>query len=164
MEVASDRLLKKIKKGVDIAQVARVTAAFSKYNIMVHAYLMFGFPTQTDQETIDSLEIVKQLFENNCIQSAFWHQFTTTIHSPIGKNPSEFDIEIIGPQFEGFAQNDLYHNDLTGAEHHIYKDGLNKALHNYLNGVGFEINLQDWFEFEVKPTIHPPNLIKEFLS
>ncbi len=164
LEVASDRLLKKIKKGVDIAQVARVTAAFSKYNIMVHAYLMYGFPTQTEQETIDSLEVVKQLFQNNCIQSAFWHQFTTTVHSPIGQNPSEFDIEITGPKFEGFAKNDLYHNDSTGTAHHLYKDGLNKALHSYLNGVGFDIHLQDWFDFKVKPTVIPSNLIEGFLK
>ena len=164
LEVASDRLLKKMKKGVDIAQVARVTTAFAKHNIMVHAYLMFGFPTQTEQETIDSLEIVRQLFESKCIQSAFWHQFTTTVHSPIGVNPDEFDIKITGPKFEGFAENDLHHEDPTGAQHHLYKAGLNQALHNYLNGIGFEINLQDWFEIDVVPTIHPPNLIEGFLK
>jgi len=164
LEVASDRLLKKIKKGVDIAQVAKVTHNFSKFGIMTHAYLMYGFPTQTEQETIDSLEIVRQLFENDCIQSAFWHQFTTTIHSPIGKNPSDFDIEIIGPKFEGFAQNDLYHVDKKGAEHHIYKEGLNLALHNYLNGIGFELSMQDWFNFKVPKTTHNPNyIVKQLL-
>ncbi len=164
LEVASDRLLKKMKKGVDIAQVSRVTNAFSSQGIMVHAYLMYGFPTQTDQETIDALEIVRQLFESNCIQSAFWHQFTTTIHSPVGKNPSEFDIEITGPEFKGFAQNDLYHNDKKGANHTIYKSGLNLALHNYLNNAGFEIDLQEWFDFEILPTTHHPGLIAGFLN
>ncbi len=163
LEVASDRLLKKMKKGVDVAQVARVTSTFSKYNIMVHAYLMFGFPTQTDQETIDSLEIVRQLFENNCIQSAFWHQFTTTVHSPIGMNPEEFEIKITGPVFKGFAQNDLYHNDPKGTNHYLYKEGLNKALHNYLNGIGFEINLQHWFNFGIVPTTLSPHFIADSL-
>lgn len=163
LEVASDRLLKKIKKGVDVAQVAKVTHNFSKFGIMTHAYLMYGFPTQTKQETIDSLEIVRQLFENNCIQSAFWHQFTTTIHSPIGQNPSDFDIEITGPKFEGFAQNDLYHLDKKGTEHHKFKKGLNLALHNYLNGIGFELSMQDWFEFEVPKTTHSPNCIRAIL-
>jgi hypothetical protein len=164
LEVASDRLLKKINKGVDIAQVARVTNAFSQYGIMVHAYLMYGFPTQTEQETIDALEIVRQLFETNCIQSAFWHQFTTTIHSPIGKNPSAFDIEITGPEFEGFAQNDLYHNDPKGTNHQQYKTGLNLALHNYLNGIGLELSLQDWFDFDIPDTEHPTDLIATYLS
>lgn len=164
LEVASDRLLAKMKKGVDIAQVARVTHNFSKNSIMVHAYLMYGFPTQTEQETIDSLEVVKQLFEINCIQSAFWHQFTTTVHSPVGKNPQEFGIEITGPVFEGFAQNDLYHKDPQGANHPKYTKGLNLALHNYLNGTGFKEELQNWFDFPVLPTSHSKDLIESFLS
>ena len=163
LEVASDRLLKKMKKGVDIGQVARVTNAFAQHGVMVHAYLMYGFPTQTEQETIDSLEVVRQLFENNCIQSAFWHQFTTTVHSPIGVNPEEFDITITGPAFEGFAQNDLWHEDPKGADHTKYKTGLNLALHNYLNGVGFDMDLQEWFDFDIEPTVHVHNMIEGFL-
>ncbi len=163
LEVASDRLLKKMKKGVDIGQVARVGKHFANNEIMVHAYLMYGFPTQTEQETIDSLEVVRQLFEENCIKSAFWHQFTTTIHSPIGKNPEEFEIEITGSEFQGFAQNDLTHIDPTGANHPKYTKGLNLALDNYLNGVGYELNLQAWFDFEIPKTNHPKDLIKGFL-
>ena len=163
LEVASDRLLKKMKKGVDIGQVARVTKAFSDNNIMVHAYLMYGFPTETAQETIDSLEVVRQLFENNCIQSAFWHQFTTTVHSPIGKNPEEFDIKITGPKFKGFAQNDLTHKDPTGTNHTTFTKGLNLALNDYLNGVGFDKNIQEWFDFEVHETSHEKKLVKRFL-
>lgn len=164
LEVASDRLLAKMKKGVDIAQVTRVTHHFFKNNIMVHAYLMYGFPTQTEQETIDSLEVVRQLFEKNCIQSAFWHMFTTTVHSPIGKNPEAFGIQITGPAFEGFAQNDLYHEDPQGANHTKYTKGLNLALHNYLNKAGFNKELQHWFSFSIPKTNHPKDLIESFLS
>ncbi|PCI94597.1 MAG: radical SAM protein [Flavobacteriales bacterium] len=164
LEVASDRLLTKMKKGVDIAQVARVTNSFSKYGVMVHAYLMYGFPTETEQETIDSLEVVRQLFENNCIQSAFWHQFTTTVHSPIGKNPSEFDIKITGPKFKGFAQNDLTHKDPTGAKHQNYTKGLNRALNSYLNSTGFDVEIGEWFGFDTAPTTLPKNLINGCLA
>ena len=48
LEVASDRLLQLMKKGVTVEQVARVTRAFTDAGIMVHAYLMYGFPTETD--------------------------------------------------------------------------------------------------------------------
>jgi hypothetical protein len=164
LEVASDRLLAKMKKGVDIAQVTRVTHNFSEQNILVHAYLMYGFPTQTEQETIDSLEVVRQLFDINCIQSAFWHQFTTTIHSPIGKNPEEFGIKITGPVFEGFAQNDLDHADPEGADHPKYTNGLNLALNDYLNRAGLNDELQNWFDFSVLPTTHSEDLIESFLS
>ena len=164
LEVAADRLLTKMKKGVDIGQVARVTNDFAEQNIMVHAYLMYGFPTETEQETIDSLEVVRQLFENGCIHSAFWHKFTTTVHSPIGKNPVEFDITITGPEFKGFAQNDLTHEDPTGAEHTLYTDGLNLALNDYLNGLGLDISVHEWFDFKVPNTTLPPNLIGGFLE
>jgi radical SAM superfamily enzyme YgiQ (UPF0313 family) len=164
LEVASDRLLAKMKKGVDIAQVTRVTHNFSEQGILVHAYLMYGFPSQTEQETIDSLEVVRQLFQKNCVQSAFWHQFTTTIHSPIGQNPHDFGINITGPVFEGFAQNDLWHEDPLGADHPIYTKGLNGALDKYLNSLGFEKELQHWFDFPVLPTSHSENLIETFLS
>lgn len=164
LEVASDRLLEKMSKGVDIGQVAKVTKAFSDNNIMVHAYLMYGFPTETEQETIDSLEVVRQLFENNCIQSAFWHQFTTTAHSPIGKNPDAFGIKIVGPIFKGFAENDLYHKDPTGAKHELYGRGLNLALNNYLNGLGFDVNLSEWFDFKVVKTKVKRDLIKQAIS
>lgn len=164
LEVASDRLLAKMKKGVDIAQVTRVTHNFSENKIMVHAYLMYGFPTQTEQETIDSLDVVKQLFERNCIQSAYWHQFTTTIHSPIGQEPQDFGITISGPIFEGFAQNDLYHQDLQGADHPKYTKGLNLALHNYLNRTGFDKETQHWFDFPVPVTSQPAGLIDGFLA
>ena len=164
LEVASDRLLSKMKKGVDIAQVARVTNNFSRNNIMVHAYLMYGFPTQTEQETIDSLEVVKQLFEANCIQSAYWHQFTTTVHSPIGKNPDEFGIEVTGPVFKGFAQNDLYHKDPQGANHPKYTKGLNLALNAYLNKADFKKEMQHWFDFSVPNTSHSKGLIESFLD
>jgi hypothetical protein len=53
---------------------------------MVHCYLMYGYPTQTVQETVDSLEMV-QLFEAGVLQSGFWHQFAMTAHSPVGIHP-----------------------------------------------------------------------------
>ena len=87
LEVASDRLLELMKKGVTVEQVARVTRAFTDAGVMVHAYLMYGFPTETMQDTVDALERVRQLFAAGCIQSAYWHRFTATAHSPIGLNP-----------------------------------------------------------------------------
>jgi radical SAM superfamily enzyme YgiQ (UPF0313 family) len=164
LEVASDRLLKKMKKGVDIAQVARVTKAFKDNGILVHAYLMYGFPTQTEQETIDALEVVRQLFDNDCLDSAFWHRFTCTIHSPIGQAPSEFDIEITGPEFEGFAQNDLTHIDLTGADHGLYTIGLNTALEAYLEGNELEKAVSDWFDIEVPTTKVDETLVSQSIA
>jgi hypothetical protein len=163
LEVASDRLLKLMQKGVTVAQVAQVCESFTQAGIMVHAYLMYGFPTQTAQETIDSLEMVRQLFEQGVLQSGFWHQFAMTAHSPVGLDPDAYQVKRVGPHFGGFADNDLYHDDPTGTTHELFSDGLKTSLFNYMHGVGFEIPLVEWFDFETPPTSIPPNYIQEAL-
>ncbi len=164
LEVASDRLLKLMDKGVSIEQVAKVTRNFSNTGVLVHAYLMYGFPTQTAQETIDSLEVVRQLFENGCIQSGFWHLFTATAHSPVGLNPKKFDIKITGPKFEGFADNDLFHLDIKGTKHFKFSEGLKTSLYNFMNGAGFDWDTREWFSFKTPQSTIPPNLIYNYLS
>ena len=151
LEVASDRLLQLIKKGVSVAQVAKVTRNFTEAGIMVHAYLMYGFPTQTVQETVDSMEMVRQMFEMGVLQSAFWHQFAMTAHSPVGLNPIEFGVTPVIKEI-GFANNDIEFTDQTNIDHSKFGYGLRKSLFNYMHGINFEIPLQDWFDFKIPPT------------
>ncbi len=155
LEVASDRLLKLIDKGVSVEQVAKVTRNFTEAGIMVHSYLMYGFPTQTVQETVDSLEMVRQLFEMGVLQSGFWHQFSMTAHSPIGISPEEFGVK---PEKKKilFANNDIDFIDETGIDHSKFGFGLKKSLFNFMHGINFEMPLQDWFDFKIPNTnIHP---------
>ncbi len=149
LEVASDRLLKLINKGVTVEQVAKVAHAFSSAGILVHSYLMYGFPTQTVQETVDSLERVRQLFESGCIQSAFWHRFSATIHSPIGRNPEQYGIVLHPPKNITFATNDVEFTDSTGVDHDALAHGLNKALYNFMHGIGLEEDVRFWFDTQV---------------
>jgi radical SAM superfamily enzyme YgiQ (UPF0313 family) len=164
LEVASDRLLNLINKGVSVAQMARVTDNFTRVGIMVHAYLMYGFPTQTARETIDSLEVVRQLFEAGVVQSGFWHQFALTSHSPIGLNPSQFKVKIENKGSGTFANNDLIHSDPTGVRHELFSEGLKKSLYNFMHGIGFELPLQDWFDFKVPRTSILPKYIKQTID
>jgi hypothetical protein len=160
LEVASPRLLKLINKGVDIDQVAKVTKAFRNAGIFVHAYLMYGFPTETTQETIDSLEVVRSLFANECIDSGFWHRFVCTVHSPIGKNPEKFGITLHPPNAPKngiFAVNTVPFHDPTNTDHDKLGKGLRKALYNYMHGIGIDDDLQTWFDFKIphaRPTAH----------
>ncbi len=163
LEVASDRLLKLMKKGVTVEQVARVTHAFTEAGIMVHSYLMYGFPTQTVQETVDSLERVRQLFAAGCLQSAFWHRFTATIHSPVGKNPGEYGIELL-PKPSTFARNEVAFLDPVGADHDGLHPGLKKALYNYMHGVGLEEDVRGWFDFPVPKARVSAKLIESALQ
>ena len=152
LEVASDRLLKLIDKGVTVEQVAKVTRNFTEAGIMVHAYLMYGYPTQTIQETIDSLEMVRQLFELGVLQSGFWHQFAMTAHSPVGMFPEKFGV-VKETELQGsFANNDINYIDQTGINHDKFSLGLKKSLFNFMHGIYFDYPLQDWFEFKIPNT------------
>nr|WP_315194473.1 radical SAM protein [uncultured Aquabacterium sp.] len=154
LEVASDRLLKLMQKGVSVEQVARVTHAFADAGIMVHAYLMYGFPTQTVQDTVDALEYVRQLFENGCIHSGFFHRFACTVHSPVGLNPQAYGIELV-PLPEGtFARNDVGFVDPTGVDHDRLGQALKKAIYNFMHGILLDQDVRAWFDIKVpKPTV-----------
>ncbi len=164
LEVASDRLLALIQKGITVAQVARVNKHFTEAGIMVHAYLMYGFPTQTAQETIDSLEMVRQMFEAGILQSAFWHQFAMTAHSPVGLEPDKYKVKKETEAIGSFANNDIVHTDPTGADHDSFSYGLKKSLLNYMHGACFDYPLQKWFEFKVPKTTVPPDYIVKALE
>jgi radical SAM superfamily enzyme YgiQ (UPF0313 family) len=146
LEVASDRLLKLMQKGVTVEQVARVTRAFTDAGIMVHAYLMYGFPSETVQETIDALERVRQLFEAGCLQSAYWHRFSATAHSPVGLHPERYGITLRPLPTITFAHNDVAFDDPVGADHDLLGVGLRKALYNYMLGLGLDSDVRTWFE------------------
>jgi hypothetical protein len=157
LEVASDRLLKLMQKGVSVEQVARVTKSFTDAGVLVHAYLMYGFPTQTVQDTVDALEYVRQLFENGCIQSGFFHRFTCTVHSPVGQDPDAYGIRLLPLPEVSFAKNDIGFVDPTGVDHDHLGRGLRKAIYNYMHGVGVETDVRQWFELPKgqcpKPTV-----------
>lgn len=164
LEVASDRLLKLIEKGVTVEQVARVTRNFTEAGIMVHAYLMYGYPTQTIQETVDSLEMVRQLFEAGILQSGFWHQFAMTAHSPVGLYPERFGVVKETEAIGTFANNDINYTDKTGIDHNKFSFGLKKSLFNFMHGICFDYELQDWFDFKIPRTKIPKDFIEKALN
>ena len=164
IETASDRLLKKMKKGVNIEQAANVCHHFTQTGIMVHAYLMYGFPGQTGRETIDALEVVRQFFELGILQSGFWHRFALTIHSPVYSNPDSFGITLNDKPLHPFANNEWKYTEKEARHHEHFDDGLRTAQYNYMKGVGFEQALNTWFRQSPPKTSHPPTLVKQFIK
>jgi radical SAM superfamily enzyme YgiQ (UPF0313 family) len=163
LEVASDRLLALMQKGVTVEQVARVTKSFSEAGILVHAYLMYGFPTQTVQDTVDALEYVRQLFENGCIQSGFFHRFTCTTHSPVGQNPAAYGVELLPMPDVSFAKNDILFHDPSGVDHDQLGLGLKKAIYNYMHGLGLEQDVRSWFDLP-QGRCPKPKVPRSFIS
>ena len=164
LESASNRLLRLMDKGVSVEQVARVTKAFSDAGVLVHAYLMYGFPTQTAAETIDSLERVRQLFVAGCLDSAYWHRFSATAHAPIGLHPERYGIRLLAAPDAPFARNDLAFEDPTGCDHAALGKGLEKAVYNYMHGLGLDDDVRAFFEQEVPKARVPRQLVRRALA
>ncbi len=163
LEVASDRLLKRMQKGVSVAQVARVTKGFADAGILVHAYLMYGFPTQTVQDTVDALEYVRQLFENGCLHSGFFHRFACTVHSPVGQHPQDYGIQLRPLPPGSFARNDVGFIDPTGTDHDALGLGLKKALYNYMHGIALDEDVRAWFS-HIKGKVPRPTVARGYIA
>jgi hypothetical protein len=173
LETVSNRLLRLMRKGVTVEEAARVTKAFTGAGILVHAYLMYDFPTQTAQETIDALEQVRHLFAAGCIQSAYWHRFALTVHSPMARNPKRYGIRLLPMRRSTFARNEIRFEETVAAtsgrrrgfgmatpdrrsavrdRRYNFGPGLRKAVYNYMHGEGLYEDVRKWFDFRVPRT------------
>lgn len=154
LEVASARVLKLINKGISVETAVEVAYNFTSNGIMVHTYLMYGFPTQTMQECIDSLDIVRQMFESGLIQSGFWHRFALTVHSPVACEADKFNIEYDSDVVNPFANNAVAYREDTDIDFNRVNKALKGAMYNYMQGMGYDIPLKNWFENkEAVPTL-----------
>ena len=160
LEVASDRLLKLIDKGVTIQQTVEACRHLRDAGIMVHTYLMYGFPTETLQETVDALETVRRMFDEGIVQSAFWHRYAMTCHSPSGLNPERYGARRVTLEPNPFCNNEVDWEPADGLNEQFPYDidavgaALRLATYNYMNGLGLEQPVRSWFPIKVpKPSI-----------
>lgn len=158
LEVASDRLLKLMDKGVTIQQTVEACRHLRDAGIMVHTYLMYGFPTETLQENVDALETVRRMFNEGIVQSAFWHRYAMTCHSPSGHHPEAFGARRTGTAAHPFCNNEVDWEPLDGGPQFSYDieavgAALRLATYNYMNGLGLDQPVRSWFPIKVpKPS------------
>jgi hypothetical protein len=88
---------------------------FYRSRVMVHAYLMYGYPTQTIQETVDSLK-----WFVNCSKQEFTIRVLASICHDSAQSCWNASREIWCSQrdwsYRDFANNDNY-KDSTGIDH-----------------------------------------------
>ena len=166
LECAQDRLLAFMNKGITCKDAATVCKGFSKAGILVHAYLMYGFPTQTQKEIFEALEYVRGLFAKGFIQSAYWHRFALTAHSPIAKDPKAFGVklaadlshypahgckvltrEALRKQPKGvrcFALNEIPYAVSRAPDYDRLGHALRCAIYNYMLGLGLDLPVEKW--------------------
>lgn len=155
LECANDRLLKLMNKGITLASAKKAMRAFHSAGIMVHAYLMYAFPTETEDEAMGALEFVRDLFRRDLIQSAFWHRFALTVHSPIAADPERFGIFLPGRRLRRrrvFACNEIPFEEPGAPDWNRIGRTLDLALYNYLEGRGLDLDVA-YFQRRVRRMI-----------
>jgi hypothetical protein len=145
LETASERTLALMEKGVPLAQGVRVCHGLARAGIFVHAYLIYGFPTETAQETVDALECVRQMFAAGALHSAMWHYFGLTKYSPIARVPERFGITLRPPVTHPFSNYLLEFDEPGRIDHEAFGEGLRRAASQFRLGIGLARPAHAWF-------------------
>ena len=146
LECANDRLLKLMNKGITLASARKAFLAFREAGILVHAYLMYAFPTETEAEALEALRFVRDCFAEGLLHSAYWHRFALTAHSPIAQHPDHFGITLLPETLDGprFALNEIPYSEPTAPDWNRIGQALDKALYNYMLGLGLNLPVKKW--------------------
>jgi radical SAM superfamily enzyme YgiQ (UPF0313 family) len=138
IEIATEGGLEMTDKGFDLAGLVQTLVAMRRAGILVHAYLIYGFPGQSRRDIVDSAEVCRQLFAAGLVDSAFWHRFVLTRHSRMygewlsGNRPG---LEPVDMPWD-FANNDL---GFVGGEAFDEFDGpLAATLEAWMSGESLE--------------------------
>ncbi len=166
IEVATGKGLNSVNKGTDIENIISACCAFKEAGILIHSYMIFGFWNQSEQDLIDSMETLRQMFAAGLLDSAFWHKFSLTKHSTVfrewkeGKHP---ELKPIVNENQ-FAENALSFEGEEQSEK--YSEPLNSALNFWMEGKKLSKNVESYFPFKMpKPSVQKnfvENLIQKY--
>ncbi|MCL2094377.1 MAG: radical SAM protein [Treponema sp.] len=164
LETLTQESLGRLHKGITLKDGAFALAAFKEEGILCHAYLIYGYWDQKEGEIMNSAEILRQLFSEGLLDSAFWHKFILTRHSRVyeeklrGLHP-ELKVKVPSPRGPTFALNDL---SFEGEEKYDYYTlGLDLLLHEWMGG-NTDLKVQEVFaKKKERPAI--PRVYIEFL-
>ncbi len=153
LESVTNKTLDILNKGFTIESAIKTIFNFAKSGILVHTYLMYGVPTQTESDLIDFIEIIRQLFSAGLIRSAYLHRFALTYHSEFYRTPEKYGLRVISEKTD-FANNDVLYEDPNEKIFDKYGEYLHKAIFNFMNGIGLNDAVSEWFPFKTpKPSI-----------
>lgn len=164
IEVASDEVLPKIAKGITVPQTVKVLQAFSEAGILTHAYMMYGFPGETPQDTINSIEVVRQLAQHNFLQSGFYHQFQLTAHAPLAKKPELYGIRISSGRPAGFAHYVLRYESSHAIPQERVFAGLQNAIIAYAGRLHLERPVGSFFTTPMPLPTTSPTFVSDLLD
>ncbi len=131
LETYNDRLLALADKGTTVKAIDRILSNISWANIYVLVYMMVGFPTETEEEAVQTYKVIKELQSNGMINKYMYHGLQILPGSRYYREPEKYGIRNIRIP-EG--------QDLPAAIHDFEVDGMSRstagrlALEFNLNG------------------------------
>jgi hypothetical protein len=147
LECANDRLLRFMNKGITLDSARKAMLSLNGAGIMVHAYLMYGFPSETEAEAFGALDFVRGLFREGLLQSAFWHRFALTVHSPVAADAERFGIKIEWQRTRKgrvFRRNEIGFSEPGSPDWDRIGKALSLAMYNYVEGRGLDKDVGFW--------------------
>ncbi len=169
LESATGNGLNAIHKGTDLHSIVGACCAFKEAGILVHAYMIYGYWWEKEQDLINSMETLRQFYANGLLDSCFWHKFVLTRHSRVYSEWKEgkiSDLKPIDPQEKKnaplFAKNGLHFEGEKKSEK--YGAFLDFSLNQWMHGEDLEKPVQKWFDFPVpRPTV-PKDFIEKLIE
>ena len=147
LECANDRLLRFMNKGITLDSARKAILSLNGAGIMAHAYLMYGFPSETEAEAFGALDFVRGLFREGLLQSAFWHRFALTVHSPVAADAERFEIKIERQRTRKgrvFRRNEIGFSEPGSPDWDRIGKALSLAMYNYVEGRGLDKDVGFW--------------------
>ena len=134
VESGSDRIMTLINKGIDLSKRLEILKNASDADIWNFAYIFFGFPTETLQDVMDTINIV---CNNTDIIHAYGRsRFTLGKHALLNNNSEDYGVIKLPEKEESFSSNASY----------VIKEGISsveldkmieyftlKSMHDYKN-------------------------------
>jgi hypothetical protein len=90
VESGNQRILDKMGKGTEVSEIATVLKAAHEAGIANHVFIICGFPTETQNEFLDTLRFLDA--NRTYIYAVHRGVFSLEAGSPIHRNPGQFGI------------------------------------------------------------------------
>jgi len=141
VESGSDRILKLINKGTNTKDIKQVLSDSHKSGIKNVCYTLFGFPTETKEEFLKTLNFLKDNSQN--IDLASTSVFGLQKNTPIYNNPEKYGIKKIIHHKRHYLDERLEYKQEIGLSRaqakklrYKYKKKLD-AINKYPNSMNF---------------------------
>lgn len=165
LEIATGEGLETVNKGTDMENVVAACCAFKEAGILVHSYMIYGYWSQTEQDLINSMETLRQMFASGLLDSAFFHKFSLTKYSTVYRDWKLGKIKALKPIENGpeiLAQNEIGFEGEEKSEK--YSNALNCAVESWMHGEKLNKNVQSWFDFKMPFPSIPKDFVESLIA